>query len=174
VYCWCLSEGAETWFRSYLSFGQPWCRLSGCCVMNEMSPAVSWVADSHLTTDVTFSTGNALTGCQYVYLRLAQLHSAAQYCAVFLFLCLFPILFLLLLCFFHLFLRSISFNFLNSAIIFRCVPRCFCIPYYSYLVILSAFISFIVFLNRFSFFFLRLFYFPSYCLSLLHCFSCVS
>ena len=63
--------------------------------MNEMSPVFLESQTRTLTADVTFSTGNALTGCQYVYVRLAQLHSA-QYCAVFVFLYLFPILFLLL------------------------------------------------------------------------------
>ena len=74
VYSWCLSEGAETRLGSYVFLDNPDVGCPDAALW--MRCRQVWDADSRLTADVTFNTGNTLTGCQYVYLRLAQLHSA--------------------------------------------------------------------------------------------------
>jgi hypothetical protein len=74
--------------------------------------------------------------------------------------------------FLPLFPRLISFTFFNSFLIFLVFPAISLFP--TYMILFSPFISFIVSLHRFSFLLLCLFYFPSYCLSLLPRFSYVS
>lgn len=137
-------------------FGQPWCRLSGCCVMNEMSPGLrrrlapySWRHVQHRKHADRLSV------------RVSKVSSVAQctqYCAVFLFLCLFPSLFLLLLCFFHCFspvqfLSPFFLILLQFSVVFPAVS-----VFPTTLILFSAFISFIVSLHHFSFLFLCLFF----------------
>ena len=139
-----------------VAFAHPWWRLSGCCVMNEMSPAFldsrlapySWchvVHRKHIAhpaadgLSVRASKVNWVAKCVLVY--------GTQYCAVFLFLCLFSYPILLLFCFFHFFSLLICFAFLYSVIIFRRFLRCCYFPYYS--IVFSAFITYEVSLHRF-------------------------
>jgi hypothetical protein len=80
-------EGLMFVFRGLMSIWELR-RLSGCCVMNEMSPAflVSETGALQLRSRSAQETRRrlSLTGCQYVNLRLAQLQSAQHFAVFFL------------------------------------------------------------------------------------------